>query len=65
MKREIRDKRDELRQASKKLRELAWECDYEEEKNLAIRKQQDDSYKRFKFFDGFIKANENARSNND
>lgn len=60
MKREIRNKRDELRQTSKKLRELAWECGYEE-KNLAIREQQDDSYKRFKFFDGMIKANEKVK----
>lgn len=65
MNREIRDKRNELRKTSKRLREIAWNCDFEEEKNLKIRERQEKEYKRYKFFDSFIKANDKVRSNND
>lgn len=58
MKREIRDRRNELRETSVRLRKLAWDCDYEEEKNFKIREKQHEQYKRFNFYDGMIKANE-------
>lgn len=61
MKREIRDKRNELREMSKRLRELAWECDYEEEKNFKLREKQNEEYKRFVFYDNIIKANEKVK----
>lgn len=62
MKREIRDKRNELREKSIRLRELAWECDYKEEKNFQIREKQDDQYKRFIFYDEMIKASEKVKN---
>ena len=58
MKREIRDRRNALRETSKRLRELAWNCDFSEEKNFRLRERQDEEYKRFKFYDSMIKANE-------
>lgn len=61
MKREIRDKRNELREESKRLKELAWNCDFKEVKNFKIREKQDDRFKRFKFYDGMIKANEKVK----
>lgn len=61
MKREIRDRRNELREASKRLRELAWDCEYKEVKKLEIREKQEDHYKRFNFYDGMIKASEKVR----
>lgn len=66
MKREIRDRRNELRETSVRLRKLAWDCDYEEGKNFKIRENQTDQYKRFNFFDGMIKATEKiTRGNNE
>jgi Na+-transporting NADH:ubiquinone oxidoreductase subunit NqrF len=66
MKREIRDRRNELRETSVRLRKLAWECDYTEERNFKIREKQHEQYKRFNFYDGIIKANEKiTRGNNE
>ena len=64
MKIEIRDKRDELRQTSKQLKELAWKQDFQSIENFKLREKQDDCYKRFKFYDYMIKANDKVRSNN-
>lgn len=65
MKREIRDKRNKLRKSSMKLRELTLDCGFEIEKTLELRKKQDDQYKRYEFYDEFIKANEKVRRNNE
>ena len=64
MKREIRDRRNELRETSVRLRELAWDCEYAEGKNFTIREKQEDQYKRFNFFDGMIKATEKITRGN-
>lgn len=61
MKREIREKRNELRKSSMKLRELAWSCDFGKEKNFQFRKNQDDQYKRYEFYDNFLKASEKVK----
>lgn len=61
MKREIREKRNQLRETSMKLRELAWSCDFGKEKNLQFRKKQDEEYKKYEFYDKFIKANDKVK----
>jgi hypothetical protein len=60
MKREIRDKRDKLRQSSQRLRELALDCDFEQS-NFKVRVKQEEQFKRFKFYDGMIKASEKVK----
>lgn len=62
MKREIRDKRNELREESKRLKELAWSSEFGEGQNtFEIRERQNDRFNRFKFFDGMIKASDKVR----
>lgn len=61
MKREIREKRDKLRKSSMKLRELTLDCDFRTEKTLQLRKIQDEQYKKYEFYDNFIKANERIK----
>ena len=61
MKREIREKRDKLRKSSMKLRELTLDCDVRTEKTLQLRKIQDEQYKKYEFYDNFIKANERVK----
>ena len=65
MKREIREKRDELRKTGKRLREMAWNLDFNDEARFKIREKQDKEYKLFKFYDGMIKASDKVRSNNE
>jgi AraC-like DNA-binding protein len=60
MKREIRDKRDKLREGSKRLRELALDCGFEQS-NYNVRVKQEEQFKRFKFYDGMIKASEKVK----
>ena len=61
MKKEIRIKRNELRKSSMRLRELTLDCDFRTEKTLQLRKKQDEQYKRYEFYDNFIKANERIK----
>jgi hypothetical protein len=63
MKREIRDKRNEYREASVKLRHAAhsWDSAVKFERCKKIQEEQNDRFKRFKFFDGMIKANEKVK----
>lgn len=60
MKREIRDKRNRLREGSVRTRELAWIND---EANFKIRKKQEALFKKFKFYDGMIKAADKVKEN--
>lgn len=57
MKREIREKRKKIYLESKRLREIAY-LGSTFEKAEEIRKEQDDLYKKSKFYDGIIKAME-------
>ena len=63
MKREIRDKRNEYREASVKLRNVAhsWDSYVKFDRSKKIQEEQNDQFKRFKFFDGMIKANEKVK----
>lgn len=63
MKREIREKRNELRETSKRLKELAWNCDFAQEKNFQLREKQDILYKKFVFYNQMIKAEERISKN--
>lgn len=54
MKKEIRDKRNELRVRSKMLQELA----FDESKKQEIRETQKQVYKRWQFYDKMIKTTE-------
>lgn len=61
MKKEIRTKRNEYRDKSIKLRQLALQDDVDSEVSYKLREKQDDQYKRFRFFDNFIKASERVK----
>lgn len=61
MKKEIRIKRNELKSNSIRLRELSWEQDLSSDANFKLRKKQDDEYKKFIFYDNFIKANDKVK----
>ena len=61
MKREIRDRRKALLKESVRLKSFRFDDDISNREE--IDKQQDDLYKRFKFYDGIIKAME--RDNKD
>ncbi len=61
MKKEIREKRNELRETSKKLRELTWEKNLTWEESHKLREKQEEQYKRFRFYDNIIKANEKVK----
>ena len=65
MKREIRDKRNEYRDYSVRLKELSWKQELSSRENFILRERQDECYKRFKFYDSMIKANDKVRSNNE
>ena len=56
MKREIRDKRNDLREGSKRLQELAWNEELRSKKGFELREKQEEQFKKFKFYDGMIKA---------
>lgn len=53
MKKEIREKRNELYQTSLRMRDIA--NDTKGEKGIEIRKKQDDVYKKWKFYHNIIK----------
>lgn len=53
----IRDKREELRKKSSSLQNLYLESD-NSSKFLELRKNQDETYKKWKFYDNFIKTME-------
>ena len=61
MKKEIRIKRNELKSNSIRLRELSWEQDLPNDASFKLRKKQDDEYKRYIFYDNFIKANDKVK----
>lgn len=63
MKREIRDKRNEYREASVRLRSAAhsWDSYVKFDHSKKIQEEQNERFKRFKFFDGMIKANEKVK----
>ncbi len=63
MKKEIRDKRNKLKRNSIRLRALTWEENLPDETIKKIRKKQDDEYKKYKFYDNLIKANERIKKN--
>lgn len=62
MKREIRDKRANLLKKAKGLRELQF--DEENERAEKTHKEQDDAYKRYKFYDNIIKTNDKMKKGN-
>lgn len=53
MKKEIRQKRNELLKESVKLRGVA--LDFEGQKSIELRKKQDATYNKWKFYDNIIK----------
>lgn len=53
MKKEIREKRNQLLKESINLRELAF--DFEGNKSIEIRKKQDETYNKWKFYTNMIK----------
>lgn len=59
MKREIRDKRTKLFKNAKGLRELQF--DAENERGIATHKEENDAWKRYKFYDNMIKIDEKMR----
>lgn len=62
MKREIRDKRANLLKKAKGLRDLQF--DEENERSGQTVKEQDDVYKRYKFYDNIIKTNDKMKKGN-
>lgn len=63
MKREIREKRLKLKQSAMRLRELSSlneEVSYE--RSLQMREEQENTYKKWKFYDKMIKANDKVKS---
>lgn len=62
MKREIRDKRANLLKKAKGLRELQF--DEENERIDKTSKEQNDVYKRYKFYDNIIKTNDKMKKGN-
>ncbi|MBO5843455.1 MAG: hypothetical protein J6Q96_01145 [Bacteroidales bacterium] len=56
MKRELRDKRNNLRESSIRLKKLAWNEELRSKKGFELREEQAEQYKKFKFYDGMIKA---------
>lgn len=62
MKREIRDKRANLLKKAKGLRELQF--DEENERTDKTSKEQNDVYKRYKFYDNIIKTNDKMKKGN-
>lgn len=62
MKREIRDKRANLLKKAKGLRELQF--DEENERTEKTSKEQNDVYKRYKFYDNIIKTNDKMKKGN-
>lgn len=58
MKKEIREKRNELRSNSIRLKELTWEKKLTWEDNHKLREKQEEQYKKFRFYDNMIKASE-------
>lgn len=62
MKREIRDKRANLLKKAKGLRDLQF--DEENERTDQTTKEQDDVYKRYKFYDNIIKTNDKMKKGN-
>lgn len=63
MKREIREKRLKLKQSAMRLRELSSlneEISYE--RSLQMREEQENTYKKWIFYDKMIKANDKVKS---
>ena len=58
---EIRNKRNELYKKSTKLQSLA--IDKNNKKSYEVRKKHDEVYNKWKFYDGFIKAQESNNGN--
>lgn len=56
MDKEIRIKRNKLRDGSIRLKELAFYDNLGSDTNFKIREKQEKQYKKYKFYDGFIKA---------
>lgn len=56
MDKEIRIKRNNLKENSLRLKELSWKEDWGSKKTFELREEQTAQYKKFKFYDGMIKA---------
>lgn len=67
MKKEIRIKRNKLKEGSVRLRSLShsWDGVKNYDLNLKIREEQDAQYKKYRFYDKFIKASDKIKSEND
>ena len=50
----VRDKRDELRERASKLRELIFDTNYSKGQEIIM--QQDEIYRKWKFYDNLIKS---------
>ena len=62
MKKEIRIKRNNLRDGSIRLKELAFYENAGNDTNFKIREKQEKQYKKYLFYDGFIKAMDKEKS---
>lgn len=61
LKRDIRDKREKLFQASKQLRKLGSDEELTYDESLKVRAEQRQKYKKFSFYDNFIKASDKVK----
>lgn len=62
MDKEIRIKRNKLRDGSIRLKELAFYDNLGSDTNFKIREKQEKQYRKYKFYDGFIKAMDKEKS---
>jgi hypothetical protein len=64
MKREVRDKKEELYKQTKILKNLYWEKNLSYEKGTKLREEQTKTYNKYLFFKNLIKAEDKIKCKN-